>query len=71
MTDVDDGVDDGVDEWVDDDTAAFRVGAKVIEAAERLKDVDAAIPGAQATWHFEIEDVRYRVVVTRVGPDEG
>jgi hypothetical protein len=51
-----------------DDDAAYRVGAKVIEMAERLKDVAAAIPGARATWNFEIDDVRFHVAVTVAEP---
>ena len=52
------------DEWLDDDDAAQRVGAKVIEMADRVTDVAMALPGSQATWHFEVDDRRYKVVVT-------
>lgn len=46
-----------------EDEAAARVGHKVIEMANRVADMHAAIPGARATWHLEIDDRRYRVVV--------
>jgi len=44
--------------------AAAEIGRKVIEMADRLKAVLAAVPGCQATWSFEIDDDRFRVVVT-------
>lgn len=43
---------------------AAKVGFKVAEMAERAKVMHATLPGTQATWHFEMDDVRFRVVVT-------
>jgi len=48
------------------DDAAVRIGRKVIEMADRITDVARALPGAQATWHFDIDDRRYKVIVTLV-----
>lgn len=51
--------------------AAERVGAKVIEAANRVAKMHQAIPGARATWHFEIDDARFCVCVTVADQAEG
>lgn len=53
-------------DYLDEDEGALEVGRKVIEMADRAKAVHAAVPGAQAAWAFEIDDTRYRVVVTVV-----
>lgn len=45
-------------------TDAAAIGFKVVEMADRLKDVAAAVPGSQAKWGFEIDGVRYQVVLT-------
>lgn len=50
---------DGVDR-----EGAIAVGYKVIEMADRLKAVVGAVPGAQAKWFFEIDDCRFKVVLT-------
>lgn len=55
------------EDYEDDDTdGALRVGATVIEMANRLKDVAAVLPGSEASWNFEIDDVRYKVRVSVV-----
>lgn len=50
-------------EDLDDIDGAYRIGAKVIEMADRLKPVHSACPGAIATWAFEIDEVRFKVTV--------
>lgn len=44
------------------------IGEKIVEMADRVKVMHAAIPGAQAKWVIEMDDVRYRVVVTVDAP---
>lgn len=45
------------------------IGEKIVEMADRVKVMHAAIPGAQAKWVIEMDDVRYRVVVTVDAPE--
>jgi hypothetical protein len=42
---------------------AMEIGFKVAEMADRLKDVDAAMPGSQAVFGFELDDVAYEIIV--------
>lgn len=51
------------DEFLNDWDAAYRVGSKIIEAAERCRDMHKIVGGAQATWHFEMDDVRFKVTI--------
>lgn len=44
--------------------AAADIGFKVVEMADRVKVLHIVIPGARASWAFEMDDIRYRVVVT-------
>ena len=44
---------------------AAEIGFKVVEMADRLRDVDAAMPGSQASFGFEI-DGRHFLVLVRV-----
>jgi hypothetical protein len=45
---------------------AAAIGFKVVEMADRLIDVDAAMPGTEASWTFEIDGHEYRVKLTKV-----
>lgn len=45
------------------------IGEKIIEMADVAREADVKVPGAQATWGFEMDDVQYRVVVTVVRPE--
>ena len=47
---------------------AAEIGFKIVEMADRLKDVDAAVPGTQATWALEIDGARFKVAVTVAQP---
>lgn len=38
------------DDGVDDFAAAYAVGEKVIEMADRLRTAEKFVPGARATW---------------------
>ena len=49
--------------------AAYAVGEKVLEMCDRVKPMNAIVPGTRATWEFEVEDVRYRVVVSVVNEE--
>jgi phosphoribosyl-ATP pyrophosphohydrolase len=44
------------------------IGEKIVEMADRVKVMHAAIPGAQAKWIIEMDDVRYQVLVTVDAP---
>lgn len=55
--------DDQDEEYLDEREAAERVGRKVLEMADRVRPMHAALPGAQAKWGFEVEDVRFEVIV--------
>lgn len=63
MPDVSGDVDDILDDISSFD--AEELGRKIIEMADRLDDVAAAVPGAQATYIFEMDDKRYKVVLTK------
>lgn len=47
-----------------DDEDLIAVGTKVIEMADRVKVMNAACPGAVASWGFEENGTRYMVKVT-------
>mgnify|MGYP001209320058 CR=1 FL=1 len=40
------------------------IGQKIVEMTDRVKVVHAAMPGSQAKWVLEVDDVRFNVVVT-------
>lgn len=40
------------------------IGEKIVEMCDRVKVMHAAIPGAQAKWVIEVDDIRYKVVIT-------
>lgn len=40
------------------------IGEKIIEMADRVKVFHSVMPGSQATWVFEMDDVLFRVVVS-------
>lgn len=48
---------------------AMVVGIKVVEMADRVKAMHAMLPGAQASWAFEMDGTRFGVVVTVVSED--
>lgn len=56
-----------IPEW----EAEQRVGEKVLEMVERLKDIDALVPGTQANWMLDVDAKRYKVTVTVVGDADG
>lgn len=60
---------DDTAEWGDEGllsvSDAARIGFKLVEMADRLVDVDAALPGSQAKWAFEIDGKSFDIVVTR------
>lgn len=47
-----------------DDEDAIELGLKVAEMAERVRKFDQMLPGAQAKWFFEADDLRFKVTVT-------
>ena len=52
------------DDLCDDFEAAYRIGTKIIEAAERVAEMHKIVPGSRATWGFTIDGVRFEVVIT-------
>ncbi len=46
-----------------DDEDAIELGRKVAEMAARVRKIDQMVPGARATWFFEVDDVRFKVAV--------
>jgi hypothetical protein len=59
------------EEYLDEFGAAFRVGEKVIEAAERVAELHKIVPGSRAAWGFTIDGVRFEVVITVAEPKDG
>lgn len=43
---------------------AVALGTKLAEMADRVKVMHAVIPGAQASWGFDVDDTHFKVVVT-------
>jgi len=52
------------DDLCDDLEAAYRIGTKIIEAAERVAEMHKIVPGSRATWGFTLDGVRFEVVIT-------
>lgn len=42
----------------------MQLGETLIEMADRVSTAHVCCPGAQASYGFEIDDVRFKVVVT-------
>ena len=59
------------DELYSDHEAAYRVGSKIIEAAERVAAMHKIVPGSRATWGFTIDGVRFETVITVAEPRDG
>lgn len=53
-------IDPGITSLEDQD----EIASKIIEMADRVKVMHSVLPGAQATWVFELDDTEYRVVVS-------
>lgn len=49
---------DGFDTGTDD---LIAIGMKVVEMADRLRVMDAACPGAKASWGFEMDGQRFEL----------
>ena len=47
-----------------DDDDAIEIGSKIVEAADRLKGMNAVVPGAVAKWSFEMDGMRFDVAIT-------
>lgn len=56
--------DDGITSFED----AASIGFKIVEMAERVAKMEPIMPGSQAAWAFEIDDVRYEVFVRKGKP---
>lgn len=54
--------DDEDNEWLALD--ASDIGRKIVEMADRVREIDPIVPGAAATWNFEIDDKKFHVAVT-------
>lgn len=51
-------------EDLDDYAAAYAIGEKVLEMADRLSPVDRVVPGSRANWALEVDGVRYSLVMS-------
>lgn len=51
------------EEFLDDFGAAFRLGDKVMEMAERVLLAHKCAPGAQAVWGFDLDGTHYSVTL--------
>jgi hypothetical protein len=40
------------------------IGEKIVEMADRVKVMHAALPGSQAKWVIEIDNMRFNVVIS-------
>lgn len=66
------GDDDDEPEYsLEDNEAAYEIGGKVVEMADRVRVAHRVAPGAEAHWAFEMDDVRYDVRVTVAGRAAG
>lgn len=50
---------------------AFNIASKIIEMADRVRKLDAAVPGARAKWFFEVDDDRFEVNLAFAGKAKG
>lgn len=46
-----------------DPSDADEIVKTMLEAADRVKSINAVVPGAEAHWVFELDDTRFRVTV--------
>jgi len=42
---------------------AYEIASKVVDMAERVREIDKITPGARATWGMEMDGAKYRVIV--------
>lgn len=54
---------DDEDDLCSDFEAAYRVGSKVIEMAERVLVAHKCAPGSSAAWGFEMDGTRFEVTL--------
>lgn len=47
-----------------DEEDAIAIGLKIVEMADRLKDMHSVMPGATAKWPFEMDGRRFKVSMT-------
>lgn len=40
------------------------IGEKIVEMTDRVKVAHSVLPGSQATWVLEVDDIRFKIVVT-------
>ena len=40
------------------------IGEKIVEMTERVKVAHSVLPGSQATWVLEVDEIRFKIVVT-------
>lgn len=58
-------------EYVSEFGAAFRLGEKVMEMADRLLVAHRCAPGSQASWAFECDGVRFEITMKVAEPRHG
>ena len=61
---------DDVEKWPEDGLLslhdAANIGFKIVEMADRLIDVDTAMPGSRATFAFELDGKNFQIIIERV-----
>ncbi|WP_066517687.1 hypothetical protein [Sphingobium cloacae] len=50
---------------------AVNIGMKIVEMADRLRDMNKVVTGAQARWGFDMDGVHYDVAVSLGDPAKG
>lgn len=45
---------------------AEAIGLKVVEMADRVKTLHAVVPGSRARWYFDMDDLRFEVIVKQI-----
>lgn len=59
------------DKYLNEFGAAFRLGEKIMEMADRVLVAHRCVPGTKAVWPFEMDDVRFEVTITVAEPKDG
>lgn len=53
--------DDDMLGWSD----AHQIGEKIVEMCDRVRKIDPVVPGAQAKWGIEIDDIQFEIIVRK------
>lgn len=45
--------------------AAYQIGERIVEMADRVRKLDPMVPGAQARCEIEIDDVPFEIILRK------